>query len=385
MRIGFFVDSYLPNTFGVTVSIESFRKNLEKLGNEVFIFAPRFSGYKDTNPRVFRFRSLKILNEPEMRISLPVFSDDTKQFKKVETLKLDIIHSHSPFTMGGFGKYIAQKQNIPFVYTHHTQYADYAKVYLKEKVVLPRLAKMWTRVFSNWADLVIAPSPKIKRILRELGIRKKIVILPTGINLNLFKKSSEGRKKMREELGVAPQTKILLYVGRVSEEKNVAFLIDALGEILKLRKDVRLFIVGMQKKPYLKKIKKKSEENGVRSFVRFVQQVPRKKIPFFYQAADIFTFPSLTETQGIVVLEAAASGLPIVALDDDAFGGIIIDNKNGFLVKKKSSFSFARRVLEILEKKELQQRFSSESQAIAKTLSEEKQTKKLLNLYASLK
>ena len=385
MRIGFFVDSYLPSNFGVTVSIESFRKNLEKLGNKIFIFAPRFSNYKDTNPNVFRFRSLKILEKPEMRIALPLFSDNTKQFEKIEKLKLDIVHSHTPFTVGGLGKYIAQKQKIPFVYTHHTQYTDYAKVYLKEQIILPRLARMWTRIFSNWADLVIAPSPKIKRILRGYDITKKIVVLPTGVNTSLFKKSATGRRKLREELGFAPQTKVLLYVGRISEEKNVSFLIRALKEILKKRKDVRLCTVGMQKTYYLKKLKKEAEKMGIRAFIRFVDVVPHTKIPLFYQMADIFTFASLTETQGIVILEAAASGLPIVALNDDAFEGMVYNNKNGFLIKNEDPESFAEKTLKILEKKEMWQRFSQESRKIAESLSEEQQSKKLLALYTALK
>ncbi len=384
MRIGFFVDSYLPNTFGIEVSIESFRKNLEKLGHQVFIFAPYFANYKDTNPRIFRFRSLKICEKPEMRVALPFLSDNIEQFKKVQELKLDIVHSHSPYTMGYLGKYAADKQGIPFVYTHHTQYSEYAKVYFKDKLILPRLAKMWSKLFANWADLVIAPSPKIEKMLREDGVEKRIAVLPTGIDLSIFKKSNKKRKEIREKLGIAPQTKVLFFAGRISEEKNVAFLIDALKETLKKRKDVRLLLAGLGPKPYLRKLIKKAEENKVRAFVRFLGLLPRKDMPSFYQAADIFVFPSLTETQGIVVLEADASGLPVVVLEDDAFKNIVVNNKNGFLIKNNSPSSFSAKILKILEDKDFYDKLSLGSRLIASRFSIEKQTEKLLNLYSSV-
>lgn len=389
MKIGFFTDTYLPGTSGVDVSVENFRKNLEKLGQKVFVYAPYFPNYKDKNPRVFRFKALKILKKPETRISLPILSKKPFQFKKVLDLKLDVVHCHSPFTMGILGKYIASYQRIPLVYTHHTRYPEYARIYLKEKIFLPRLAQTWSRIFANQANIVIAPSFKIKKILRDFGVKKEILILPTGINLNLFKKSekpgvhTEKRNKKRKELGISKEIKIFLFVGRISEEKNIDFLLKVLKIILNKRKDVVLMLVG-EETNFTKKIKEKAESLKVRDFVRFIGSVPHQKMPDYYQSSDVFLFSSLTETQGIVVLEAMASGLPIVALKDEVFKDIILNNQNGFITKNFSPEIFSKKILKILDNSEIYKKFSVHSQKTAKNFSEKKQARKLLKIYQDL-
>lgn len=159
LRIGFFTDSYLPATHGVEVSIETFRRNLEKAGHRLFVYAPAVPGYRDTNRRVFRFKSVRVIENPEMRLAFPVAEDGT--MRELTRVPLDIVHVHTPFAVGLLGKYIASHQQVPIVYTHHTHYPEYAKVYLRERVVLPFLAKSLSAWFANLADAVIAPSPKI--------------------------------------------------------------------------------------------------------------------------------------------------------------------------------------------------------------------------------
>ena len=180
MRIGFFTDSYLPATHGVEVSIETFRTNLEKAGHKVFVYTPAVPGYTDSNRRVFRLKSVRVIDNPEMRLAFPSFKTATL---RIVRFKLDIVHVHTPFTVGLLGKYIATHQGIPILYTHHTHYPEYAKAYLKERVVLPYLAQSLSAWFANISDTVIAPSPKIKAILRAYGMHKPIHVLPTGLRL----------------------------------------------------------------------------------------------------------------------------------------------------------------------------------------------------------
>jgi 1,2-diacylglycerol 3-alpha-glucosyltransferase len=135
MKIGFFTDTYLPVVHGVEISIETFRKSLEKMGHKVFIYAPHAPGYKDKNPNVFRFQSIRVIEKPEMRLAFPFLPKD--HFGEIIDFKLDIAHAHTPFSMGLLAKYIADHQKIPLVYTHHTHYPEYAKFYLKEKVIAP--------------------------------------------------------------------------------------------------------------------------------------------------------------------------------------------------------------------------------------------------------
>ena len=380
MRIGFFTDSYLPANHGVEISIETFREELEKMGHEVFIYAPESPGYKDKNPNVFRFKSVKIIKNPEMYNAfnfLPVGRD----FKEVSHLKLDIAHAHSPFSLGILAKYISERQLVPLVYTHHTHYPEYVKTYVGEKVLLPYLAKIYSTWFVNNSDAVIAPSLKIKKLLKEYGAKEEIPIhiLPTGIDLKTFKESDLDKEKLRKKLNIPLDKKILLFVGRIGKEKNVEFLVESFKELLKKREDALLLIVGDG--PFLDSLKKIVEEMKIGSFVKFTGRVPHEKIISYYQSADVFLFPSLTDTQGIVILEALACGLPVVVLKDDAFDGIILDGKNGFAVEKESSKVFAQKTNLILDDTSLQKKFSKLAVKTAQDFSKEKVAGKLAEIY----
>ena len=379
MRIGFFTDTYLPVVHGVEISIETSRKILEKMGHKVFIYAPYTPGYKDKNPNIFRFRSVKVIKKPEMRLAFPFLPKDYSS--DVSNIKLDIAHAHTPFSMGLLAKYIADQQKIPLVYTHHTHYSEYAKFYSKEKIVSPRLAKFLSGWYANLADAIIAPSCKMQRLLREYGVKKKkpFYILPTGINLKIFRKSKKAGPRIKKRLKIHPKDKVLIFVGRMGGEKNLDFLLTAMAEISKKRKDITLLMIGDG--PFLKELKALARKLNIERNVVFTKIIPHKEIPLYYQASDIFLFSSLTDTQGIVILEAMACGLPIVALKDDAFRKIVIDNKNGFLIKKASPKNFAKKTLKILDNPTLYRKFSIASQKIASAFSEVNQTKKLLKIY----
>jgi len=381
MKIGFFTNSYLPINYGVEISIETFRKRLENLGHEVFIFAPYYPGYTDKNPHVFRFKAIKVLRKKEVYFSFP-FLPKNHRLKEIANLKLDIIHAHSPFGMGLFAKYLSWRQKIPLVYTHHVQYAEYAKLHFKKRLIPPIFPKAWSAWFSNLSDLVIAPSLKIERLLKKSGVNKEIVVLPTGIDTRKFQKMIKNKEILKKKLNISPQTKILLFVGRLELEKNPIFLIKAFYEILKKRKDVILLMIGSGS--LVKKIKKEIKKLEIGNSVKFIGRIPHQEIPFYYQGSDIFIFSSFTETQGIIILEAEACGLPVVILKDDAFLGIVKNGENGFLVKENSPKIFAKYVLRILGNPQLYQKLSLASQETAKSFSEEKQAKRLLEIYKSL-
>ena len=381
MKIGFFTNTYLPVPYGMETSIESFQRNLEKLGHEVFVFAPYYKGYKDKNPRVFRFRAVKIFRKKEVYFPFPFLPKDHR-LRDILKIKFDIIHAHSPFSMGLFAKHISSKQKIPFVYTHHIQYAEYAKLYFKKRLIPPSLARIWSKWFSDLADLVIAPSSKIKHNLEEYGVRKKITVLATGINTDVFKISKSAKKTLRKKIKVSSRNKILLFVGRIELEKNPGFLIEVLSRILKFRKDVVLLMIG--EGSYVEELKKKAKKLKIEKSVVFLGKVPHPEIPLYYQGTDIFVFSSLTETQGIIMLEAAACGLPIVALYDKVFTDVVQNKKNGFLVKEENPDIFAKNILYILNNPSVYNKFSSFARKTARHFSELKQTKKLLKIYKNL-
>jgi len=382
MKIGFFTDDYLPVTHGVEISVETFKKVLEKKGHQVFVYAPYTPGYKDETPNVFRFHAIKVIRKPEMRLAMPFLPK--YKMGSVLDFKLDIAHAHTPFSMGLLAKVIAKHQKIPLVYTHHTHYPEYAKVYLKEKIITPFLARFLSTWYANLADAIIAPSYKIERLLREYGVKKKkpIHILSTGIDLKMFKKSEKNRLNLRKKLKISPETKVLIFVGRMGKEKNAAFLLKVTSEVLKKEPNILLLMIGDGS--YLISLQKLAENLKIKKKVIFTKAIPHQEIPAYYQAADIFIFSSLTETQGIVMLEAIACGLPVVALADSAFEEIIIGNKNGFLIKKPLPRVFAKKVLELIDNPVLCQKFSKASQEIVNNFSEENQTEKLLTIYKNL-
>jgi 1,2-diacylglycerol 3-alpha-glucosyltransferase len=381
LRIGFFTDSYLPATHGVEVSIETFRRNLERAGHQVFVYAPAVPGYTDSNRRVFRMKSIRVIDTPEMRLAFPVVEHGN--IRELTQFPLDIVHAHTPFTVGLLGKYIATHQHVPIIYTHHTHYPEYAKAYLKERVVLPFLAKSLSAWFSNISDAVIAPSPKIKALLRAYGVQKPIYILPTGIRLQQFRRtrtSARRARALRRRLGIVPGAEMLVFVGRLGREKNIEFVIRAFAELRKRRREVTLVLVGDG--PIRDQLESLATRLALKNATIFTGSVSHAEIASYYQAADLFVFSSLTDTQGIVVLEAIASGLPVVALRDEAFTSMVKNGRNGFLLRPDASHAlFARRVAAVLENQTRWRQFSAASVRIAREFSEEEQARRLTRVY----
>ena len=383
MRIGFFTDLYLPLVCGAQTAIDSFRKGLEQMGHEVFVYAPYTPGYKDARTRVFRLKSIRVIKKPEIRLALPSVQEGN--LRDLMSFQLDIVHAESPFSLGILGKIISKRQHIPIVYRHNTNWQELAKCYLlKEQVIFPRLARFFSAWFSNISNAIIAPSHKIETLLHSYGIKRPIYILPTGIDLGAFDRSKGSAIPalgLRERYQISPGMKLLLFVGRMSKEKNIDFLIEAFSEISRTRNDIAFMLVGDG--PHLEGlqclVRRKELER-----ITFAGCIPHEELCAYYWAADLFLFASLADTQGIVILEAMASGLPIVALRDDAFEGMVVDNKNGFLVQEVSPVVFARKVLEILDDGCLHKQFSDGSYELAREFSCEKQTRELLSIYEQL-
>lgn len=382
MRIGFFTDTYLPKPFGIETSIETFRESLEKENHEVYIFAPYTPGYVDKNHNVFRFLSLNLDEKRGDRLSFPILKNgDTSQ---IIDFPLDIVHAHTPYTMGFFARFVSNHQNIPFIYTHHSDYQGFFHQYFSEKNVIPYFINSFLTNFANSADTVIAPSLKVAEFLKKNKIKSPILYLPTGVRLDLFERTAlslKAAKKLRQDLGIPEGGKVLLAVGRVEKRKNFTFLLKVFKRIAKENDQRAVFFLLVGDGTFLEDLKKMAKKLGIEKKCIFAGLVPREKMPFYFQASDIYLVSSLIEAQGISVLEAAASGLPIVALENNAFLDIIVENKNGFSVPQKKINVFARGVQGILDNQDLSRRLSEGSLNIAKDFSGERQAEKLVDLY----
>ena len=388
LKIGFFTDTYLPQVNGVVTSIELFRQELERQGHEVYIFCPRVAGEKD-GERVIRFKSFRFLFQPEYHVSVPFSRHILRDFWSKD---LDIVHAHTPFSIGLMGYYYSYIKRVPFVHTYHTLYPEYIKSYiLKGRFITPGMVAKLSAVFSNRCDLTIAPSVKIKKLLEGYGVTKPIKILATGVKIKDFRVKARPNN-FRKQFKLKPSDKILTFVGRLGKEKNIDFLISALPLIQKQisarggsasgGKNAKLVIIGDG--PHRANLQKQASRLKVRNSVIFTGYYKKPDVIKAYQASDLFVFASLTDTQGIVIIEAAAAGLPIIAVKDHAFSNILRTGQNGFATGENLQ-EFTDKVCQVLKNKKLYDKMARKSSQIAKEFSIENQTRKLVRIYRDLK
>jgi 1,2-diacylglycerol 3-alpha-glucosyltransferase len=250
----------------------------------------------------------------------------------------------------------------------------------KGKVITPGMAARFSSVFSNRCDLTIAPSIKIKKLLEGYGVTKPVDVLATGVKVSDYSKKVKANN-FRQQYGLKPNDKLLIFVGRLGKEKNVDFLISAMPLIQKTIKNAKLIIIGDG--PHRANLQKQAINSGIKESVIFTGYFKKLEVVKAYQSSDIFVFASLTDTQGMVVVEAAAAGLPIVAVKDDAFGEFLRNGQNGFNTQRNKK-DFSDKVVKILSKKTLYNKMSKKSQEIAREFTIEKQTKKLVGIYRKL-
>ncbi len=374
MNIGFFTNTYLPAVSGVTTVIENYREELEKQGHNVYIFAAKHSGYYDKNPNVFRFKSIDL--NYKISYPLPLISSP-KIGRAIKRINLDIIHSHHFFLSGQIAWYYAKKLKLPLIFTYHTRYNLYVHYApLPEELSKP-LAKTLSTLYANSCNAVIAPSKSIKDLILEYGAKKPVYIIPSGIDINKFKKTDD-EEKIREKYNIKDDAILLLTVCRLSEEKNLDFLLKVFQKIIKKRKNVYFMIVGDG--PEKENLEKQSFRLGLKGKIIFTDKISYQRIPSFYNASDIFLFSSFSEVQPTIFTEAMASGLPIVAIKAIGSEDVITNGENGFLASDDID-DFSQKALKIIDNENLRKRMSEKAKIRAKYFSIENSTRKMLSLY----
>jgi 1,2-diacylglycerol 3-alpha-glucosyltransferase len=375
LRIGFFTDTYTPQINGVVTSISLFANELERQGHAVYIFAPTPRQPKD-GPHVIRVPSVPFMFQPEMRIAAVY---DARAYGLVKRANLDVIHSHDPFAVGIFGLAMAKRFRLPFVHTYHTLYPEYVH-YIWDTWLTRELAERMSRDYCNQCDTVIAPSTKIREALIAWGTRKPIVTLPTGVNVDKYgERDDAGVADFRTRFGIKPEERLLTFVGRLGLEKNIDALVDAMSFIR--TPGARLMVVGDG--PYRADLERHAKKDHLSDRVLFTGYLRREDVTHAYHASDIFFFASLSETQGLVVGEALASGLPVVAVDDLAIADAVTDGSNGFLVPEDPK-ALAQTADRLLGDADLWRRMSAAATERAQELSISNQTHRLVGVYEEL-
>ena len=306
MRAGFFTEVYHPIVNGIVASIDGLADGLRALGHEVYCFAPRVPGYEETDGPVYRMPSLPLPIQTSYRLTVPLVN---RRNRHAIINRLNVLHAHSPFVTGWMAVRYARRLRIPLVYTYHTRLEEYAHYVPFEANATRRAASTLTRNFANLADAVIVPTPAMRERLFELGVTVPVEVIPSGIDLRRFGAGTRSAH-LRASAGVREGERMLLFVSRLAREKNVEMLIDA---VAKCPEPVRLVIAGDG--PEREALEDFAGRVGAARRVTFLGAVERDRLPDLYASADAFVFPSVTETQGLVLAEALAAGAFVLAAD----------------------------------------------------------------------
>ena len=381
MRIGIFTDSYPPFINGVSTSIVMLKNALEKKGHEVFIVTVNSDSYKYENEdKVIRIPGIPIgIFDYRLTGIYPL-----RAIEKIRKWDLDIIHSQTEFGVGTFARIIAKQFDIPLVHTYHTMYEDYVHYITKGyfsgtgKKIIEYLTKFYC---DKTATELIVPTKKTYDLFKQkYHVERNIHIVPTGIEVEKFYKESfpeEKLLKLRENLGYKKDDFIILFVGRIAKEKSVSFLIENQKEISKKHKKAKLLIIGDG--PCLEEYQKQVNKQKITDNVKFLGKVQWEEIPKYYNIADAFVTASTTETQGLTVIEAMGASLPVVAIDDESFNTVVINDLNGNIFKNKKEYR--KMITSLIEDTTKRERFSKQARITAEEHSTKYFADKVLAVY----
>ena len=326
MRIALFTNNYLPFCGGVTISVETLRRGLESSGHEAWVFGPRLTGAEDVSVKVVRYPSIPVATYPEFALAVPY---SRRIDRMVTALDFDVIHAHHPFLLGPAARRLARRTRRPLVFTYHTRYEKYAHYVPLPLSLVQAAALRISAGFAAQADAVLAPSAVIRDELHARGVRAPIAVVPTGVDLERFRPGD--RVAARRSLGVGDDEPLVLYVGRLDREKSVDRVILAFERIASTIPGARLVLVGQGTEA--ERLRRAAAGSPGAERIRFLGLRPHDTLAECYQAADVFLFASETETQGLVLAEAAACGLPAVAVDAPGCDEVVRDGDTGILTK----------------------------------------------------
>ncbi len=375
MRIGIFTDSYRPYTSGVVKSIDTFSRALREKGHETFIFSPNYPN-SEKEENVFRFASVPAPTQKDFALAIPLSFHISATIKRT---KLDLIHVHSPFLMGYLGSRCAKRHQLPLVFTYHTLYDQYTHYMPFLRNTSKQFMKNLGVDFSNKCDLVITPTEVVKEYLVNNGVTVPVTNIPTGLNMAEFEDFDS--LWLNSKYNIPQDHTVLLFVGRLGKEKNLDFLMRCFHRVLRKIPKVALVLVGSG--PEEQGLRAMADNLGITRQVIFTGLQQKKNVINCYAGADIFVFPSITETQGIVLLEAKALGLPAVAVS--AFGAkeMIRHGEDGYLSEHDEE-TFTKLLLTLIENRSIRAEMSVKAKDNARYFSAAYTTEMLIREYAQL-
>lgn len=380
MKILFISDVYFPRVNGVSTSIETFRHNLRTLGHTVHLIAPDYSVPSADETDILRVPARNLPFDPEDR--LMSYKWVMQQLDKLRSEQYDIIHIQTPFVAHYLGTRLSRLLGIPCVETYHTFFEEYLHHYIPfvPKKVMRFVAKRFSRHQGNSLDGMVVPSHPMLDILKSYGISTHTEVIPTGIEPDSFVPGDRAAFRARYDI---PQDRpVLLFVGRVAHEKNIGFLIKTVAHVRKEISNVLLVIAG--EGPARESLKLEVKELGLSESIMFIGYVDRRtELNSCYRAADIFVFSSRTETQGLVLLEAMAQGVPVVSTAELGTRDVLRQGL-GVWIAEEELTDFSAKVVKMLSDAELRKELGDAGRSYAQEWSASKQAQRMLNFYFSV-
>ncbi len=340
MRIALVSDAYTPDINGVVTSVVTLQKALEALGHTVFVIT-NHKGFKiQYEDQMLRLPGIELKKLYGFKFSTPLHF---RAVEIVESMNLDIIHVHTEFGVGIFGRMVAKTLNIPVVITYHTMYEDYTHyVNFFNSKHIEKMSKKAVEKFSsfisNTTQGVISPSEKTKESLINYGVFAPIYVIPTGLDFSIFDIKNQNQEKIMEikkQYGITQEDKIVLFVGRIAAEKSIDIQIKGFQYVK--NEHVKLMIVGGG--PQLEQLKQLTCDLNLQDKVIFTDRVDRLEIAHYYACGDCFVSASLSETQGLTFIEAMAAKLPVFARYDDVLKDLVVENESGYYFENEIEFA----------------------------------------------
>lgn len=377
MNIAFFTNAYKPIISGVVNSIELLCKGFNYYGHKTYVFAPDFPKYKDTEENIYRFKSINLTNKIKFPIPIP-FSN--RIFNIFPKLNIDIIHTQHPFLLGEVGANLGKKYNIPIIFTFHTQYEQYTHYIPFNQDLMKMLTKASVINYIKKCDLIISPTESIKDSILDYHVAKPVEVVPNSIEVEKFQNISPDIKKdIKNKFGIKDDEKVLIYVGRMALEKNLAFMLKSYKIILKEKPATKLVIIG--EGPELEALKAQAVQLGINKNVIFTGRIEYPEIPNYIAIADMFIVTSTTEVRPLAIIEAFACGLPVVSVDVPWARDIIKDGVEGILAPQDAAI-YSEKIIELLYDEDKLKKMSGNAQRTADNYSLYNTTKKFIDIYA---
>jgi glycosyltransferase involved in cell wall biosynthesis len=334
MNIVMLTNTFTPHVGGVARSVEAFARHYRRLGHRVLIVAPVFEGQPATETDVVRIPAIQHFNGSDFAVALPVsglLGDRLDRFRP------ELVHAHHPFLLGMAALRIARYRELPLVFTHHTLYEQYTHYVPGDSPALKRFVIELATRYANLADLIFAPSRSIARLIQERGVETPVAVVPTGVEVDRFAEGDGGA--LRRRLGIAAEDLVTGHLGRLGPEKNLGFLAEAVAGFMGTRPDAHFLVVGGG--PSAEEIRALFAAAGLGRRLHLTGPLEGQPLIDAYHAMDVFAFASKSETQGMVLTEAMAAGLPVVALDASGVREVVQDRVNGRLLETDDPATFA--------------------------------------------